>query len=251
MRATRWSVLLLILLLAGTHPGRGQDASSPAAILDKAIAATGGATKLAKLQAMTIKGKGLYHDGGQRLPFALTWYSQGADKYRQIIEMEVMGLKSEETWVLNGNQGWRKLGPTIEARALPKDELEETKDEVYFNWITTLAPLKGKEFKLTALEPDKVDGRPVVGFTVSRKGNRDAKLYFDKETGLLAKGIRTVKDEGKDIVEEMLFFKYAEVDGIKMAMKTVVRRDSKPHAELDVTEAKMLEKLDEKLFTNP
>ena len=56
-------------------------------------------------------------------------------------------------------------------------------------------------------------------------------LYFDKETGLLAKGERVLKDEGKDVVEEMLFSGYKDVDGVKMAMRVVSRRVGKVHAD--------------------
>ena len=240
---------LLVLFLVATATGYGQDA--PATLLDKAIKATGGEAKLTKLQAMTIKGKGTYFQDGQKLPFVLSWWNVGADKYRQTIEIESMGAKSQETWVMNGKDGWHKLGPLVEAKVMPKEELEETREEVYFNWISMLAPLKGKEFKLTPLDEAKVDGKAVVGFTVARKGNRDAKLYFDKETGLLAKGERKVKDEGKELTEETLFSGYKDVDGVKMAMRVVVRREGKPHAELDITDAKLEEKLDPKLFTKP
>lgn len=246
----RFLVLMLTMLLIAPSSGRGQDATS-ATLLDKAIKATGGEAKLTKLQAMTIKGKGIYHQDGQKLPFTLSWWSVGADKYRQTIEIDAMGAKSQETWVMNGKEGWHKLGPLVEAKAMGKDELEETREEVYFNWISMLAPLKGKDFKLTPLDEAKIEGRAVVGFSVARKGNREAKLYFDKETGLLAKGERKVKDEGKDISEETYFGGYKDVDGVKMAMRVVVRREGKPHAELDISDAKLEEKLDAKLFTKP
>lgn len=238
------SALILIVVKSG-------QAEEPASVLDKAIKATGGEAKLAKLQAVTLKGKGTYQSDGMKLPFTLSWWSQGADKYRQVIEMEAKGGKSQETWVMNGAQAWHKRGPAVEANLMKKDDYEETREEVYFNWITLLAPLKGKEFTLTPLDEIKQDGKALVGFTVSRKGNRDAKLYFDKETGLLAKGERKVKEDGMDVVEEMFFAGYKDIDGVKLAMRVVTRRDGKPNAEMDISEAKFQEKLDDKLFTKP
>jgi hypothetical protein len=238
------SVALLLVV-------RSSPAQEPASILDKAIKAAGGEAKLAKLQAVSLKGKGTYTTDGQKIPFTMSWWSQGADKSRQIIEMEVKGAKSQETWVMNGAQGWFKRGPAVEAKAMKKDELEEAREEAYFNWITLLGPLKGKDFKLTALDEVKMDGRTLVGFTVSRKGNRDAKLYFDKETGLLAKSERKVKDDGIDVVEEMYFADYKDIDGVKMAMRATSRRDGKPNAEFDISEAKLQDKLDDKLFSKP
>jgi hypothetical protein len=239
-------IFALLMFVAAAVQGQ-----EPASILDKAMKATGGEAKLAKLQAVTLKGKGTYQSGGMKIPFMLSWWSQGADKYREIIEMEAQGGKSQETWVMNGTQGWFKRGPAVEAAAMKKEELEESREEVYFNWISMLAPLKGKDFKLTPLDEIKHDGRSLVGFTVSRKGYRDARLYFDKESGLLAKGERKVKEEGREIVEEVFFGGYKDIDGVKMAMRIVSKRDGKPNAEFDTTEMKLQEKLDDKLFTKP
>ncbi len=239
---------MISALILAAHSSVAQE---PASLLDKALKATGGEAKLAKLQAVSLKGKGNYTADNQKLPFTLSWWSQGADKSRQIIEMEAKGGKSQETWVMNGGQAWLKRGPAVEAVPLKKDEYEEAREEAYFNYITLLSPLKGKDFKLTALDEIKHDGRALVGFTVSSKGHRDAKLYFDKETGLLAKGERKVKDDGAEVVEEMFFGGYKDIDGVKFAMRVVSRRDGKPNAEFDITEAKLLEKLDDKLFTKP
>lgn len=240
-------MLSAVILIAA----RSGAADEPASILDKAIKVAGGEAKLAKLQAVSLKGKGTYNADGQKIPFTVSWWSQGADKSRQIIEMEAKGARSQETWVLNGAQGWFKRGPAVEAGAMKKDELEETREEAYFNWITLLAPIKGKDFKRTPLDEVKMDGRTLVGLTVSRKGNRDVKLYFDKETGLLAKSERKVKEDGADVVEEMYFAGYKDIDGVKMAMRLTTRRDGKLNAEFDITEAKLQEKLDDKLFTKP
>lgn len=239
------------LTFAALAASRAQDA--PNALLDKALQAAGGEAKLAKLQAIMLKGKGTFHEaGGQNIPFAGTWYYQGADKYRQYTEMEVMKKKTMELRVVNGDRGWTKDGP-LEAQIMDKDELGEEKENIYFNWVTTLAPLKSKEFKLTAADEIKVDGKAAVGLLVARKGHRDIKLYFDKETSFLVKTERKVKDLGtrKEVLEEMVFSNVKEVDGIKMALKYSLKWDGQPHADAEMTEAKAADKFDEKLFAKP
>jgi outer membrane lipoprotein-sorting protein len=240
----------LLAIVAGFSATSAADAPTPAAILEKALKATGGEAKLAKFQGLILKGKGAYHVDGMDLPFTGVWHTQGADKGRTLIEKEAKGGKSYELSVVNGDKGWTKEGK-LESQQMDKDELAEEKANLYFNWITSLAPLKGKDFKLTPLDEAKVDGRAAVGFTVVRKGQRNIKLFFDKETGLLAQSERPVKDGNKDVTETVLFSNYKEVDGIKIAMKYSVKWQGQPQADVEMSEAKVAEKLDDKLFTRP
>jgi hypothetical protein len=240
----------LLAILAALSASRGADGPTPAAILDKALKAAGGEAKLAKFQGLILKGKGVYHVDGMDLPFTGVWHTQGADKGRTLIEKEAKGGKSYEVSVVNGDRGWTKEGK-LDSNQMSKEELADEKENLYFNWITTLAPLKGKDFKLTPLDEAKVDGRAAVGFTVVRKGHRDIKLFFDKESGLLVQSERTIKDNNKDVAETTLFSNYKDVDGIKIAMKYSVKWQGQPQADVEMTEAKVAEKLDDKLFTRP
>lgn len=230
---------------------RAQDTTTT--LLDKAMQAAGGEAKLAKLQGIMLKGKGVFHEaGGQNIPFTGTWYYQGAEKYRQYMEMEVMKQKTMELRVVNGDKGWTKDGP-LEAQIMDKDELGAEKENIYFNWVTTLAPLKSKEFKLTLADEIKVDGKAAVGLLIARKGQRDVKLYFDKTSHSLVKTERKVRDLGtrKDVLEEMYFSNVKDVDGIKIPLKYSVKWDGQPLADAEMIEAKAAEKLDEKLFAKP
>ncbi|MBL8797644.1 MAG: hypothetical protein JNM56_27340 [Planctomycetia bacterium] len=241
------SVLTLLALTAA------QAQETAATLLDKAMQAAGGEAKLAKLQGLMLKGKGTFHEpGGQNIPFTAVWHYQGRDKYRQYMEMEVMKKKTMELRVVNGDKGWTKDGP-LEAEIMDKDELNEEKENVYFNWVTTLAPLKGKDFKLTKADEIKVDGKAAIGLLIASKGHRDVKLYFDKETHALVKTERKVRDLStrKDILEEMYFSNVKDVDGIKLPLKYAVKWDGQPLADAEMTEAKATEKLDEKLFAKP
>ena len=251
MRYTLIGSFALVLTLAGL--ASGDDANTPAAILEKALQAAGGEAKLAKLQGLTLKGKGVYHEPGKPdLPFSGVWYYQGADKGRTLIQIEAKGGKSEELRVINGDKGWIKEGK-LDAQQMDKDELAEEKEGLYFNWVTTLAPLKGKDFKLGPLDEAKVDGKAAVGFSITRKGHENINLYFDKETGLLVKSERKVKDGGtkKLVNEETLFSNFKEVDGVKIPLKFSVKWNGQPQAAAEMSEAKLVEKLDDKLFAKP
>ena len=248
----------LVLALAVLNPcwmadkADAQTAPEIATILDKGIKTLGGETKLTKLAGLTLKGKGVFYEGANKIPFSGTWYTQGTDKTRFTTVIQVRGLESIETTVVNGDKGWMKGGKE-ETKELDKDQLAEEKENLYFNSVTLLVPLKGKKFKLTLLPAAKIDGKPAVGINVASKGHRDIKLYLDKESGLPLQAERKIRDieNKKDVTEQTTFLDYQEVAGIKVAMKYTVKREGKPHAEATMNEAKVQEKLDDKLFTKP
>src|SRR5262249_12506897 len=120
----------LLAVVAVVAADAADDAATPAAILDKALKAAGGEAKLAKFQGLVLKGKGTFYAGDMKLPFVGTWYTQGADKGRTIIEREAKGGKSYELSVVNGDKGWTKEGK-LESHQMDKDELAEEKDNLY------------------------------------------------------------------------------------------------------------------------
>jgi hypothetical protein len=66
------------------------------------------------------------------------------------------------------------------------------------------------------------------------------KMYFDKETHLLLKGVAS------DIVREVTFSDYKNFDGIPIAQK-----EHDGHFEPVVTDFRVVEKFDAKLFEQP
>ena len=54
--------------------------------------------------------------------------------------------------------------------------------------VARMVPLlKEKGYELSLIGEDKVEGKKVVGVRVTKKDQKDISLFFDKETGLLAK----------------------------------------------------------------
>jgi hypothetical protein len=253
MRRTIVKFFTFVLLLALAGPASTQTVSeSIQMILDKGTKSLGGEANLTKLAGLTLKGKGIFYEGKNKIPFSGTWYTQGSSKTRFTTVIQVRNLESVETTVVNGDKGWVKGGKE-QTKELDKEQLAEEKENLYFNSVTLLAPLKGKNFKLGLLPSIKIDGKVAVGINVAAKGHRDIKLYLDKETGLPLRAERKVRDleNKKDVTEETTFTDYKEINGIKVAMKYSVKRDGKPHADAAMTEAKVQEKLDDKLFGKP
>ncbi len=250
MRTLR-GVLLALLLLMSAGAGRSDEADVVKVVIDKGIKALGGEEKLTALQGISMAGKGFFHSEGQKLPFTGVWRLQGPTQYRGDITEE-RGSKRTEIRVVSGDKGWVKRG-NDEARAFSADELAEERETLWFNHVSSLVPLRGKEVKLTPLGEVKVEGKPAVGVKVASKGHRDIKLFFDKETGLLVKGERPVKDvdRNKEYTEEVIFSDYQDAGGVKLAMKYVTRWDGKVLAEVEMTEARAEEKLADRYFMKP
>jgi hypothetical protein len=250
MRHGRVAVLACGLVLAATTAARADDAAAARALVDKAVKAHGGADALAKVPAVTVKFKGTAHAMGQAFPFTGEVASQGADRSKIDIEIEVMGQKFRFVSVLNGDKGWVKMGDAT--NEMDKDLLAETKEQARTAWVATLVPLKDKAFTLATTGEVQVDGRTALGVKVSSKGHRDVDLYFDKETGLLVKTEARVKDEGGNEVNGETFYSdYKDVQGVKQAMKLVVKRDGKQYVEGEVSEYQLAESLDASVFAKP
>jgi hypothetical protein len=249
MRHGKYTFLATGLVLAMAVMTRADDATDARALVDKAMKAQGGEAKLAELPAATIKLKGTFHGLGDAVTITGELATQGSDRQRFVIEGEAGGEKFRIVHVLNGDKGWTKVGDDVEE--LDKEELAEAKEGAYAEWVATLVPLKEKKFTLATLGEIKIDKRPALGVRVSSKGHEDVNLYFDKETGLLAKSETRVKEDGQEMTEETYFSDYKEVQGTKQAMKFTTKRDDKLYLEVEITEYKLAEKLDESVFDKP
>jgi len=232
------SFALLTLLSA-----RADDAADARTLIGKAIKAAGGKDKLAKFKAQTFSEKGTYYGAGQGMPYTGTYAVQWPDKFR-------MEIKDVFTIVLDGDKGWIKfMGETKE---MNKEQLASQKESTAAQYATTLLPLEDKSYMLTMLPEIKVDGKPALGVKAVKKGIPDVSLYFDKTTSLLIKySFRTKAEDGKEVTQDVYLSDYQDVDGIPISKKVVLKRDDKQFVEAEVSDVKILEKLDDKVFAKP
>ena len=95
-------------------PAAAHDAK---AVLDKAIAAPGGAELLAKYKASTAKFKGQMHVFGMDADFTGSSANQGADKYRMTMEVELGGMKLTVVQLVNGEKVKTSLSSAVGSSA--------------------------------------------------------------------------------------------------------------------------------------
>lgn len=224
---------------------RADDSDKTRAVVDKALKAIGGEDKLEKLKAQTWKEKGTYYGMGDGVPYTANYSSQWPGQFR----MEIVGFF---TVVLDGDKGWMKMNDdTTEMNA---EQLAEQKESHYAGYVTTLTPLKDKAFTLSPLDEVQVNGRAAEGVKVTHKNHRDVNLFFDKENGLLIKSDQRAKDlenGGKEVLQEAFYSDFKDIDGIKIPMKIVIKRDGKQFVEAEHSDVKLVEKLDKSVFAKP
>ena len=250
MRKIHLTVLICALRLS---PSAAFAQDGARAIVEKAIRAQGGESKLAKLKTMRIKVEGRTDlvPGQPNLPFTIedTW--QMPNQYKTSSTLEVQGRRFTQTQVIIGDKGW--IQSDGQAQDLPKEAVTEIREQKYAEDLDRFAFLKEKGIEISVLDEIKVDEMPAVGVLVKSKGHRDVKLYFDKTSGLLVKRDQRVLDpsSGKEVRQEVIFSDYQEKDGLKQYKKIIALRDGKKVIDSKVTEVEFFEKLDAKVFAKP
>jgi outer membrane lipoprotein-sorting protein len=234
-----------------TLAGRASAQDESRAVIAKAVKAAGGAKKLGKLKVARAKFKGKGEFEGA--PVALTGEiaTQLPRQMRLEVQAEVQGVNVTVLNVVNGDKGWLQvLGKTM---PLEDEELKDQQEGLHAEYVQTLVPLlKDKGFTLDALGEARVNGRAAVGVRVASKGHKDVNLYFDKATGLLTKSERRALDDArKEVTEETFYSDHKDVDGVKVPMKVVVHHDGKKFLEMEVTEYRFLDRIDDSEFARP
>lgn len=234
---------LLVLVVSGrARPGNNDDAR---VIVDRAIAAVGGADALARHNTATWTETGTYYGMGDGLPFRGKYAMVMPDRFR-------MEVENVFTMVYNRGKGWVTMGG--KTKEMSAEELATHKNDHRAGWIAHLLPLKDKAFTLTTLGEAKVDGRPALGVKVTRKDYPEVKLYFDKKSHLLVKSefqTKAPEQKYKPVTSELYYSNYKEMDGAKVPTKLVMKRDGKLFVEAEVQNMKAAPKLDESLFSPP
>lgn len=250
MQISRWLFVLCGLVLTLPNLSVADDAASRA-LVEKAIESQGGEKQLAKFKGATSKMKGTLQINGAAVEFTGELASQEANQMRVNISFVLDGQSISFVSVLNRDQGWLKINN--DTMDMPAAQLAETKEQAYSGWVSTLLPLKDKSFTLTPFGEIEITGRKAIGVNVAREGRRPINLFFDKETSRLVRSEGRVRDEttGQEVTEESTFSEYKRIEGTQQPAKISIKRDSKPYAEIEITEFKPEEKLDDSVFARP
>lgn len=227
------------------------DMPGPRAIVDKAVEAHGGAANLRHYQAYKYKASGKMYSGKRVMPFSGEYASQWPDRAWEDFEFESQGHKYHVIAADDGPRHWTSLNG--KKYAMSNDGRLEGREKIHADWIASLRALLDRSIPVTSAAEANVDGRPAVRVTVTDKGYRPVKLFFDKETGLLLKTEMVVKDLGshQEITLEQFYSDYHTIQGVKVALRSKTLKGGKLFVESEKSHMVLSEKLDDRLFSEP
>jgi hypothetical protein len=225
------------------------------AVVKKAIQAHGGADALTKYKASKYAMKGELPVAGTDTAFTGDMAFMAPDKFRMDLSLEVMGMKVAIHQVANGDKVKRsvKVG---DMEAPPGDDV---KDEIKFavagRQAQTLTPLlDATKFTIKAADDEDVNGKKAAVVIATPKGfDKEMKLYFEKDSGLLVKAGHKGKGPGEggaqvDVYQESYFSDFQKVNGVQVPTKVIVNHDGKKFMTATLSDHQVLEKLDDKEF---
>lgn len=250
MRTGIGAALASAVLLTAPAPLPAGDREEALAVVEEAIKAHGGGDALAKAQTFVRKSAGQMVVAGQEMLFAEEYTAQLPQRVRRDIDVRAADQKLRTLVVVNGDKGWQSNGGAV--TELTAERLKELREDGYAQWLTTLLPLKkDSSLRLAPLPEAKVNGEPALGVKVSRKGDPDVKLYFDKKSHLLVKTERQAREAGNTVSKEETYLGHKDFDGVKLPTKIVHTVADKKALEITEAAYKFPPKVEEATFAKP
>jgi hypothetical protein len=239
-------ILLPCVLVAFAANVRADETTD---LIKKAVEAHGGEAALKKAKAGEFAMAGDMSVLGANLKYKATVAYLFPDKYTMTIDTELMGMKLVIAQVVNGDKMKSSLNGM--SQKLGDAEKAELKAALNTQEMTFVYPLlDAKRFTVKAEKDTKVGDDEAWGISVTPKDGKEVKLYYDKKTNLLVKMSRKGMPPGGggEVDEVTVFTDYKKVDGIMTPMGMKVTHDGEKFMTGKVSDAKYLDKIDEKKF---
>jgi hypothetical protein len=250
----RAMVLAIVIgLLMSWGAARADEAAEARAILDRALQAMGGIAKVEKLQGITWKGKGTIEAEGKKAEVSGEVSAQGDEHFRLSLQIEADGRSVDAVLVVTPKNAW--------ARAENR-KTEEAPKEFHAIALTDLrvlrlggwlAPLRDNAYQLSPLGELKINDRAAVGIKAAHKDRPDLDIFFDKETKLPIRCEVRLKEPTapQEVLYAFYFADWKEAKGVKHYTRLTIHREDKKLFEIELSEIKPEEKLDEGVFAKP
>lgn len=206
-------------------------------ILDKYVAAIGGAEALKKVKSRIQKGS---LDAGT-MHFPIEVYSEAPDKRISISHPQ----GGSSVTAFNGEVGWLTIPNGVHMMTAPEREAARIDAEMYF-------PSRVREmYKEFHVRPgEEIEGRSTY-LVMAKDANRPMlRLYFDQESGLLLRLLRFMETPLGRNPTQIEYADYRETDGVKIPYRwTLTRPNGSFTIKVDSVEQNVA--IDEKLFVPP
>ena len=206
-------------------------------ILDKYLAATGGADAFHKIK--TRIEKGTIDAMGEKYPVEI--YSEGPDK-RVSISHPSFG---ESVTAFNGQTGWLGSPRGAHPMGTLENEAARMDAQLYF-------PARARELfqQFNVLPGETVGGHATYLVTAKGAGLPPVKLYFDQQSGLLLRQVRYAETPLGRNPTQVDYVDYRETDGVKIPYQWTLTRTNGSFT-IQIQTVQQNAAIDEKLFVMP
>jgi photosynthetic reaction center cytochrome c subunit len=223
-----------------THDeGAEADANLPTAdqLLDKYLAAVGGADALKKIKSRVQKGS--LDAGGMQYPIEV--YSEASDKRASISHPQ----GGESVTAFNGEVGWLTIRNGVHMMTAGERQAARIDAELYF-------PVRVRElYKEFRVRPgEEIDGKATY-MVMTRDADRlPLRLYFDQQSGLLLRQMRFAETPLGRNPTQIDYADYKEIDGVKIPCRWTLSRPN-GNFTIKIDRVQQNVPIDEKLFVPP
>ena len=221
-------------------------------LIDRYVAALGGADNLAKVSSRVLKGTlanyghldQVHQERAYTTRTPIEIYFKGADR-RQVVTKNIAG---DALVTSSGTAGWNKANPTANAVPMRTDQIELARLES----IVT-APAQIKQL-LTNL---RVEGEEKVGanstWVLSGRATMlpVVKLYFDKESGILLSALYQQQSNYCCHVFRVDYTDYWPVNGVRMPSRWTINGPRESVLVYEITDVQVNAPVEDSRFIQP
>jgi len=233
------------VITTDAEPEHGkEEAAAPGApvkadeLIDKYIAALGGADAIHKISSRVSKGTISF--SGHESPIEL--FAKAPDKRMSVTHSST----GDSITAFDGHIGW--LGNTGRpAREMSGQEAEAARLDADFYLATHLKEIFSG-FRVG--RPDKIGEHAVAQLIGMRQGQPPVRLYFDRDSGLLMRQIRYTDTPVGRLPTQIDYADYRELDGVKVPFRWTLSRVNGRFT-IQLAEAKQNVPIDDQKFAKP
>lgn len=212
----------------------------PAELLDKYLAAVGGAAALDKITSRVQKGK-LLAFGGETFPADV--YSKAPDKRISLMHLQA----GDSVTAFDGQQGWMTVPGRPVPRMMPAAENEAARMDADLQFAEHV---KTTYSKFTVEEGEKIEGHETYLVQGSAEGRPPIRLYLDKQTCLLDRLVRYSPSLLGLNPTQIDYADYRDADGVQVPFRWTVARPGNRFT-IQVEDLKQNVPVDDAKFTAP
>jgi hypothetical protein len=189
-------------------------AALPAAeqLIDKYLAAIGGAEALQKITSRVQKGT-LTAFGGQHFPAEV--YSKAPDKRFSVMHL----AGGESVTAFDGKQGWLSIPGRVHMMSAAENAAARIDADIYFP-----AHLKTLYQKFRVDAGEKINGHDTYMVVGHSEGQPPLLLYLDKESGLLLRLVRYAETPLGRNPTQIDYADYRDANGVKIPFRWTLAR---------------------------